>query len=254
MRTTQMHTLAEELTGLLIRIGEGRIDDQARKRAADLMSRIRPDDLAQAEKHLLASGLSLQKVHQLSLSFIMLGVLDRSDLELRRRLPDNHILRQVIAEHDLMRCFIADLEECVQAIQNEPMLSICSAEMMRLGRVVSALVRMDQHLEREDDVLYPVLAKHGWQSLFERIQKEHPHIKSMLNDLYALISNAPRIPPALLKAKLCSMVRTLVPLIREHVFYEDRLLFPLAVAMADDPNVWARLKQVSEQIGYSVLT
>lgn len=253
MKTHQTHTLAEELTGFLIRLGEGRIDQAARKTACELMAKIRPEDLAQAEKQLLGSGLSIQKVHQLSLSFIMLGVLDRSDLELRRRLPDNHILRQVMAEHDLMRCFLSDLEECAQAIQACETFSASNFELLRLSRIVASLASMEQHIEREDDVLYPALREHGWQSLFDRIQKEHPHIQSMLNDLYALVSNVERIPPALFKAKAVSIAKTLVPLMREHLFYEDRLLFPLAVAMVDEPKIWLRLKEVCSQIGYSLM-
>jgi len=253
MKKEQTKSIAEELTGLLIKIGEGRTDPQTRRLANELIGKVRPDDLARAERQLLDSGLTLKKVQQLSASFVLMGVLDSNEPELRRRLPDNHILRVVMAEHELIRCFLADLEEVNELIQQSAALSRNSMELLRLGHIAEHLNAMDQHVERENDVLFPALSQHGWESLFVRIQSDHIYLKMAINDLVKLVVAFERVPLETFKTRLASTVKYLCPMMREHLFHEDRVLFPLAVAMVDDESVWRRLKKVCSEIGYCVL-
>ncbi len=253
MKKEQTRNVAEELTGLLIKLGEGRADQEVRRLANTLIAKVRPDDLARAERQLLDSGLSLKKVQQLSASFVLMGVLDSTEPDLRRRLPDNHILRVVMAEHELLRCFLADLEDVNELIQQAETLSPSSIELLRLGRIAEHLNTMDQHLERENDVLFPALRQHGWDSLFTRIQSDHVYLKMAVNDLIKVVTAFERVPLESFKARLASTVKYLCPMMREHLFHEDRVLFPLAVAMVDDEKVWQRLKTICNEIGYCVL-
>jgi hemerythrin-like domain-containing protein len=52
------------------------------------------------------------------------------------------------------------------------------------------------------------------------------------------------------KNQLASLTRYLCPALKEHLFHEDRVLFPLAVEMIEDPNLWTKLKTVCDEIDY----
>ena len=250
MKKCQNQTIAEELTGLLLKLSEGKKDAQTRKHANRLIARIGPKDIAQAERQLIENGLSLKKVQQLSAAFVLMGVLDNNTTDLRHRLPDGHILRKVMAEHEILRCFLAELEEINDHIQAADNVRSATSEMMRLAHIAEHLNAMQEHVDRENDILFPALKEHGWESLFGRIQSDHVYLKMAVNDLVKLTIAADRIAPAVFKARLSSTVKYLCPMMREHLFHEDKVLFPLAVAMIEDDAVWQHLKKVCSEIGY----
>lgn len=250
MKKCVNQSLAEELTGLLLKLGEGKNDTHTRKQANRLISQIGPDDIAHAERCLLENGLSLKKVQQLSAAFVLMGALDANETDLRHRLPDSHILRKAMAEHELIRCFLAELEELNEYIQQIEKLTPSSAEMMQLSHIAEHLNAMQEHVDREDDVLFPALKEYGWESLFGRIQSDHAYLKMAVNDLVKLVIAFERIPPSTFKARLTNTVHYLCPMMREHLFHEDKVLFPLAVAMIEDEKIWNKLKSVCRDIGY----
>ncbi len=250
MKKCDEHNRVEELAELLMNLSKGKNDLHTRKEAHRLISRIGPDDMARAERQLITGGLSLKKVQQLSATFVLMGVLDNHKSDLRHRLPDGHILRKVMAEHEMIRCFLAELEDLNEHIQEAADIGHNSAEMMSLAHVAEHLNAMQEHVDREDDVLYPALKERGWGSLFMRIQSDHAYLKMAVNDLVKLTIAGGRMPPDVFKKRLGTTVGYLCPMMREHLFHEDRVLFPLALAMVQEPAVWKRLKSVCGEIGY----
>lgn len=250
MKKCENQSVAEELTGLLLKLSEGKKDNHTRKQANRLISRISPNDIAQAERRLIGNGLSLKKVQQLSATFVLMGVLDGDESDLRHRLPDGHILRKVMAEHEILRCFLAELEELNGLIQQMEKISPSSFEMMRLSHIAERLNAMGEHVDRENDILFPALKENGWESLFSRIQSDHVYLEMAVNDLIKLTIASERMAPAVFKSRLAKTVKYLCPMMREHLFHEDKVLFPLAIAMVEDERVWQNLKRVCLEIGY----
>lgn len=242
--------LAEELTGFLIKLSKGRDKSGLRKQADRLIDSVSPLDFARAEHNLMQNGIPPRRIQQLSTSFIMMGLAEREKSDLRLRLPDYHILRKVMAEHEMLRCFLADLEEVAERIYHTSHLSPTSGELMQLSHIAEHLNSLEEHIGREDDVLFPALKERGWKSLFCRIESEHTYIQMAVDDLLKLIMVFEKMPFSNFKTKLMSTVRYLCPLLREHLFHEDRVLFPLAVSTMDDEKLWQRLRRICNEIGY----
>jgi DUF438 domain-containing protein len=250
MKKCDNQNIAEELTGLLLKLSEGKNDTHTRKQANRLISQIGPNDIAHAERRLLENGLSLKKVQQLSAAFVLMGALDGNDNDLRHRLADSHILRKAMAEHELIRCFLAELEEVNDQIQRLEKFTSASSEIMELSHIAEHLNAMQEHVDREDDVLFPALKEFGWESLFGRIQNDHTYLKMAVKDMVKLTITFEKMPPSTFKARLANTVHYLCPMMREHLFHEDKVLFPLAVAMIEDEKIWQKLKSVCRDIGY----
>jgi DUF438 domain-containing protein len=250
METCGNHRLAEALASFLKKLGEAKDKTVLRKQATRLMGSITPEDIALAERSLIENGFTLKKIQELSSAFIMMGLLENGGAELRSRLPDHHILRKVMAEHEMQRCFLADLEDVTMQIQKIPQLTAASSEFMRLSHIVEHLNSLEEHQDRENDVLFPVLRELGWKSLFTQIESQHVYIQMSIDDLVKLIVAFDKIPLNSFKTRLVSTVRYLCPLLRDHLTYEDRILFPLAIAMVENESVWEQLRQVCNQIDY----
>ena len=106
----------EDLTKLLIRIGQGKNPKLLRKEATRLINGVTDGDIAMAEQNLIRNGYSQQLVEQLSAAFVLMAILEGQSENLKNSLPENHLLRKVLVEHELMRCFLADLKDTVEKI------------------------------------------------------------------------------------------------------------------------------------------
>lgn len=241
---------AEELTDFLLKMGEYKDKNALRKEACELINLITPRDFEQAERKLEARGVSREKIQHLSASFIMMGLLESEKVDLRSHLPDYHVLRKVMAEHDMLRCFLADLEDITVRIDQIALLKSTSSEFMRLCHIVEHLHSFLEHISREDDVLFPAITKHGWASLFAQIQTEHTYIQMTINDLVKLVMAFHQTPFHTFKNRLLSNTRYLCPLLREHLFHEDRILFPLSISLINNQDVWDELRHICNEIDY----
>jgi DUF438 domain-containing protein len=242
--------LAEELTGFLVKLSEGKNKPALRKQANRLIAAITPEDIASAERSLMKNGYTAKKIQQLSAAFVLMGVLGGDDSGLRSRLPEHHILRKIMAEHEMMRCFLSDLEDVTARIEKAERITGSSCEIMRLHHITEHLNALDEHLDREDDILYPALKEKGWKSLFTRIESEHVYIQMSVNDLVKVVMSFDKMPLHTFKARLSATVRYLCPLLREHLFHEDRVLFPLAFTMVENDTLWDRLREICNEIDY----
>jgi DUF438 domain-containing protein len=242
--------LAEELEGLLLRINDGKPTADLRKQANRLIAAITPKDIALVEGRLVQGGLSSRRVQQLSAAFILMGLMDGNKTNLRERLNERHVLKKVLAEHDMLQCFISDLEDIVLKISQEPFLSDTSGEIRRLEHIAEHVHAMEEHMDREDDVIYPALRSQGWDSLCQSVENDHIHIRQGINELVRLVDSFGEIPFGVFKAKLMTLVKTLCPILKEHLFYEDHILYPVAVAMIDSQTFWDKMHQVCDEIDY----
>lgn len=241
---------AEMLTRFLMRINAGADLKDLRKEAGRLMANITSKDIAAAEQNLINSGCSAKLVGQLSAAFVVMGIIKGQQIDLRTQLPDNHIIRKVLAEHDMLRCFLADLKDVADVIAHENDLTSTNSNFRKLAHIAQHLEAMAQHIEAEEDIIFPCLQKHGWTSLCRAAHSDHIYIKIAIDDLMKLVR---AFNPAYLdefKVRLNSITRYLCPTMEEHILQEDNILYPVALEVIRDESVWARIKAICDDIGY----
>jgi DUF438 domain-containing protein len=242
--------LAEELEGLLLKINRGGNVGNLQKQANQLITAITPHDIAVVEKRLVQSGLSSRRVQQLSASFILMGLMEGKHTNLRESLAENHILKKVLAEHDMMRCFLADLEDVAMRISQSDFLNDTSGEIRRLAHITDHIRAMEEHIGREDDVIFPALRSQGWGNLCKSVETDHIYIGVGIRELVDLVDNFGNISFDVFKSRLLSMVKTFCPILREHIFHEDHILYPVAVVMIENIEFWNKMREVCDEIDY----
>ena len=238
------------LKGLLKRINRGDAPKLLRKEASQLVKNIDPEDIAEAEQSLINDGYSVRIVHQLSATFVLMGLHKEKDDNSTSSQLDNHILQKVKVEHDLLRYFLADLNNLAAEILNIECLTDVSSEFRKLVHIVVHLAVIKEHIEREEDVIFPYLTKQGWNSLCRSAQTDHSKIRIDIDNLVDLITSFNKIELKDFKASLVTIVQRLSPMMLEHLSYEDDLLCPIALVIIDDPRVWERIKALCDEIGY----
>jgi DUF438 domain-containing protein len=241
---------ADALTRLLKHINEGADPKSIRKKASELVANVTGKDIAAAEQNLISAGYSAKLVSQLSAAFMVMGILEGQQIDLRHKLPTNHILRKVLAEHEMALCFLADLRDVTNVISAKDDLTNTSSEFRKLAHIAQHLDAMDEHIEAEEDIIFPYLHKHGWMSLCRAASDDHTYIRVAISDLVRLIRSFNKDYFDEFKVRLSSIVSYLCVTMEEHIVEEDKILYPIALEVIKDPRVWDTIKAVCDDIGY----
>lgn len=241
---------AQNLTRLLKRLNHGENPDMLRKEANRLISNVGPKDIATAEQNLINDGYSTQLVQQLSATFMLIGIFEEQSANLKAHLSANHIVRMVMIEHDTIRCLLADLDEIVEAVGYLDCLTDVGAEFRRLAFTIERLRAMKEHIEREDDIIFPYLKKHFWMRLCQTIKGEHIYIRTEIDNLFELVVLFNNISLEEFKARLITIVQNFSAIMREHLRQEDNILYPIALGVINDVEFWEKMKAVCDEIGY----
>jgi hypothetical protein len=170
--------------------------------------------------------------------------------KLRRQLPDNHILCTTITEHEMLCCFMADLVDANNEVQLLKTANSSTSEIRRLAHIASHLASAEQHREREEQVIYPEIAKKGYSGLLKIIDSQHLKINNLHFDLNDLVWKIEKIDFDEFKEKLNRIATSLAPAMRLHIFIENNIVLPLALEVIPDPKEWKRMKLVCDDIGY----
>lgn len=239
-----------KLRSILLRlssyVGEG--DNSLSQRDLEALTQAGCRDLALAQQSVLDAGVDAMALWRVWVR--NRDMLPDQVAKLRVQLPDNHILQRVLAEHEMTLCFIADLDDVNTEIQQIEYASSSNQQIRRLAHIAGHLISAEQHCEREEDVIFPELRRRGYRGLLKVLDQEHLEIGTCQDKLNTLVWQIDSIYFPQFKEKLSKLVGFLVPSVRMHIFVEGNILFPLALEVIDDSQVWARMKDICDQIGY----
>jgi DUF438 domain-containing protein len=253
MVTARKKSKVTALTGLLSRIEE---DDDLRGlcgEAGQLAEEVDKADIATAEQALIDKGYSLQMARHLLTLFVFMGRYQKNTRCRQGALDDNHILRRITVEHDLFRCYAAELNALADTISHLEVLSDVSAEFRLLVRVARYLYILHEHMEREEDIVFPYLRNRGYKNLCSAAEKEHVHLRESVDNLMGLVLSVTGTPLEEFKIRLMVIVERFYPLLLDHLDFEEGLIHPIALVAIDNPGTWESIKALCDQIGYCEL-
>jgi DUF438 domain-containing protein len=238
-----------ELACLLKRINGGEDPKILRKEAFQLANKVNPSDIVAAEQILIDEGCSSHVAQQLTATFVLMG-LYRKDENTKSNLPYDHILRKIKIEHELARCFLADLNNVAETILGLDYLTDVSSEFRKLSHIILHLAVMKEHIDREENVIFLFLVKHGWPGLCRAAQTDHSKIRNDIDNLVELTTSINTIRFEDFKAWLIPISKRLSTTMEEHFLYEDDLFYPISLVVIDDVVVWKAIKELCDEIGY----
>jgi len=238
------------LAGIFKRINLGEDPRLLRNEAIQLSKNVNREDIAGAEQTLIDEGYSGRVVQRLSATFTLMSLQKSKYGNSTGNLPDDHILRKIKVEHDLIGCYLTDLNKVSKTIWNLHCLTDVSSEFRNLGHILGHLSLIKEHIDREEDIIFPYLRKSGWAKLCQSALNEHGKIRIDIDNLLALMTSFNEIGLYNFKGWLITIVQRLSPIMREHISYENELLYPISLVAIDDAKVWERIKALCDEIGY----
>lgn len=224
-----------------IREGEGELTDDVR----DALEDTDPFLIESVETELMEEGVSRDDLMLLcdarSQLFIAAEEIDETILE-----RPGHPIHTLMEEHRQILMFMTGVRNTAREMRTgEPGPDV---NKVPLADVEPFMREAQKHFEREENVLFPYLEKHGLEGPPKAMWAEHEVLRANEKELLSLIARQRYMDQAEFVVDLECQASTLLALLNAHFHKENHVLFPMAVRTLD-VHEWNDARRQFEQIG-----
>ncbi|MEM2141758.1 MAG: DUF438 domain-containing protein [Candidatus Thorarchaeota archaeon] len=227
---------------VLRRIHNGEDPDDVKREFAAVLRQARPADIAQAEEELVREGLpreEIQKLCEVHLSLFGEGLERKDSLA-----PEGHPIYILMREHEILLEKAAMLSELIENQKD----ATGSDNMARVNELVRYFRESANHYLREENVLFPILEKHGITEPPKVMWMEHDQIRALEKQLYEALpgdeSGFGQNSKTILK-----IARELNSTLSSHFYKENNILFPTSIRLFTSED-WQTVMRGFDEVGY----
>jgi len=241
----------EALKKLIEQLHAGLSPEDAKKRFKEVLKDATPLEISQIEQELIDEGMQREEIQRLC--DIHLAVFREQPQEKKLILPSGHLITILMEEHKIMLQLADELIAITPRMQKVEAFNSTSHEQRRLQHISQAFLDSDKHYLREENVLFPLLEKHGITEPPTVMWKEHDEIRERKKKLTKLIDDQKALGITKLKDQLAEDASSLHKLLSNHFYKENNILFPTAAKVITESE-WRQAKKDFEEIGYCTFT
>jgi hypothetical protein len=236
----------EVLKQMIQRLHDGESADDVKKEFAELLSNTTAAEISLAEEQLIKDGMPREEIRRLC--DVHLAVFKES-LEGETVLaPSGHPINTLMEEHRVLIDTAEELESIVTIEDNESI----SSKLPRIRHLVQHFKDSERHYQREENVLFPILEKHGITEPPAVMWTEHDQIRETEKRLFELVSGTD--DDILRNLEQTRALSTKMrELLSSHFYKENNILFPTAMNVFTQ-NEWATTREEFDEIGYCCFT
>lgn len=235
------------LTAILKRLNDGGDPAAASEEAREFLASVSPTDLARAEQALLDDGWTPHELRHLCA--IHLQVAGDQRQAMKGKLAPGHILRTMLEEHEVILGVVDELAAVSRAIQAMDRYDGRRGELAGLVRVARQLAATDGHHRREEEVLFLELERWGISAPGRILGTQHAELRTYTRALLEMAEGVGHMDFDEFKNRLNVTTALISVTLRDHILTEDNILYPTALEVIDDEQVWDRMNEASYRIG-----
>jgi len=158
-------------------------------------------------------------------------------------MPPGHPLHTYMLENRAVEGILHELDHVLAKLGDAPDKAAFEKERETLAKIVERLSSIDLHYLRKENQLFPVLEVHGITGPSQVMWALHDDIRIALKSAKAGIKDS-------LVPDVVSTLRYLSKSIRDMVYKEEHILFPMATDLLTEAE-WQRVRRGEEEIGYA---
>lgn len=241
----------KQLEEILKKLNNGEASEAVKAEARDFLETVSPVDLSMAEQSLIDNGLAPSALRNLCSAHM--EVLEESTGSIKDQLEPNHIIHTLMVEHEILLLFLSDLEKINNEIQKEEALLEIGV-YNKLSDLAKSLIGAEPHHQREEKVLFPALEAAGVSGPPRIMKMEHEDMRELKKELLKLSEVGSSLNILDFKKQLQEITASLVYKLRDHIFKENNILYPTALNMISDEEMWLKMKKECDLMGYCDFT
>jgi PAS domain S-box-containing protein len=250
-----MSEMADEkkkiLKEIFKQLHSGASPEEVKQKFKQILEHTTPLEIAKIEEELIKEGIKREEIQRLC--EVHLAVfkeqLEKQTLDVSQASPINILLE----EHKMILHLLENLNIIANKVQHATDVSHLTNEFSQLKHIAEELLDAEKHYLREENVLFPVLEKHGIKEPPAIMWMEHTQLREKKKQLLNLSKSYADMNFQEFKKQLMETVQALSNILSSHIFKENNILFPAALRVVT-PSEWKDIRKDFDEIGYCCFT
>jgi len=209
------------------------------------------EEIATIEQELVKEGMSREELQRIC--DVHLAVFSDQLEKQQLNISSAHPVGILIEEHKILTQRVERLQTLVGMVEEACDVVYVGDVLKEIQQIAKEFQEAEKHYLREENVLFPVLEKHGITEPPAIMWMEHNQIREKKKQLAGLVEKWNTMTFFDFKKKLVDTAKPLCSLLPNHYFKENNILFPAAMQTVKDSE-WQDIREEFDEIGYCCFT
>src|SRR3989344_8094507 len=236
------------LKNILIELKKKNVSKETKQKAKDMLKGIDATTIGLLEQELIREGMSSKEIRD-NLCDIHLEAMGEELIKKRIEVKSPHPIHTLMEEHKLIVEALEKLAGIVRDIKNMNSYKDFQPKVNELNKIAHLLVDAENHHKREEDVLFPMVRKHGIIEPPNIMEEDHKEFIKRKRELFKVVNNPEKYKFEEFKKKIIEYGSYLSKELKSHIFKEDNILYQMALQVLSKKE-WDEIKKENDKIGY----
>jgi len=225
--------------------------EQVKGEFKKLLETMSSEEIAKIEQELVKEGMPREELQRLC--DVHLAVFSDQLGKQQLNIPPAHPISILMEEHKILTQRAERLQTLVSMVEEACDVVYVGDVLKEIQQISKQFQEAEKHYLREENVLFPVLEKHGITEPPAIMWMEHNRIREKKKQLVDLAEKWNTMPFFDFKKKLVDAAKPLCSLLPNHYFKENNILFPAALQTVKEGE-WQGIREEFDEIGYCCYT
>ena len=238
------------LKHLILQLHEGKAPEDVKPQLLRLLGRVPYNEVVEVEQELISEGMPVGEVLKLCdlHSTAMKGALDSSQGKVA---PPGHPVDTFKKENAALLGELALADKLFQEIKGRSDDEDVTESTGQLRLRFSRLADIEKHYSRKENLLFPYLEKKGVTGPPTVMWGKDDEIRGLIKSAIETLQSAGQISAGEAKGVVELVLQPVVDAIREMIFKEEEILFPMCLDKLTEAE-WYAIYLQSPEIGFCI--
>ncbi len=239
------------LKEVIRQLHNGASPQEVKEKFKQVLKSTSSEDIARIEQELVKEGMPRETLQRLC--DVHLAVFGEQVERQELHVPSWHPISILVQEHKALLERVEQLEIILKMIEDACDIVYVGDAMTKLQELVKDFADAEKHYLREENILFPILEKHGITEPPAIMWMEHNQIREKKKKLQSLVEKWNTMEFQDFKRQLSESTKPLCELMPNHFLKENNILFPAALQTVTDKE-WEDARSEFDEIGYCCFT
>ena len=238
------------LKHMILQLHEGQAPEAVKKQLTRLLGTVPYNDVVEVEQELIAEGLPLEEVLKLCdlHSEVLEGSLDHTG---EKTAPPGHPVHTFKQENRALQRKIESLEKLYDEAKKATSTDELQSMFMEIRQQFNALMDVDKHYLRKENLLFPFLEKHGVTGPPTVMWGKHDETREFLKGAFESLNAIEGIDLDEAKTVIELALQPASKAIADMIGKEEEILFPMCMDTLEERE-WHEIEKQSLEYGFSL--
>jgi PAS domain S-box-containing protein len=239
------------LKEIIKKLPGGAPPEEIKEKFKDVLKGVTSEDIVRVEQELVREGMPREEL--LKLCDVHMAVFAEQLEGQELHIPNGHPIAILIEEHRIMSERAERLKTLAGMVEEACDSVYVGDVLTELQNIAKDFQDSEKHYLREENVLFPLMEKHGITEPPAVMWMEHGRIREIKRKFTSLVEKWNTMTFEEFKKQLAKATEPLCSMLPSHFYKENNILFPSALQVVGFEE-WQEAREEFDEIGYCCFT